>query len=200
MNQDLDQSDHDEPSAQWPEMGQLCEVRVLTRPHPALLDQDEFLRQCRFQAMRRGGPGGQHRNKVSSAVRLVHEPTGVIGEASERRDQSQNLSVAIQRLRLRLAIQYRTAGATANDTVSEQRRRWQGTNLKISESNPDHAAILTLLLDDLHRSGGQPSLVASLWQASTSSIVRFVAAVPPAFVLLNQWRVHHGRRPLKSSQ
>ena len=108
-----------ELAAQWPEQDQLPEVRWLTSPHPTLLNPEELQRQCRLQALRKGGPGGQHRNKVSSAVRLVHEPTGVVGEASERRDQSQNLSMAIQRLRLRLAIQYRTASSLSAET-SEQ--------------------------------------------------------------------------------
>lgn len=199
MNEERESGSSDDHVANWPSVEQLPKVRELPAPHPTLLDDEELKRQCRFQAMRRGGPGGQHRNKVSSAVRLIHEPTGVIGEASERRDQRQNMSVAIQRLRVRLAIQFRTTSTPVAESCSVQRRRWQATNLKISETNPDHAAILALLLDDLYRSGGQPSLVATLWQTSTSAIVRFIASAPSALELLNQWRAHFGRRPLKGT-
>ncbi|MGV3484757.1 MAG: peptide chain release factor family protein [Planctomycetaceae bacterium] len=157
-------------------------------------------RQCRLTAHRRGGPGGQHRNKVSSAVMALHLPTGVSAEASERRDQSENRRVALERLRLRLAIVLRSAGeelAQRTEVETELRARWQGRPLKIGESNFDRSAVLALVLNDLHRAGGQPSLVAGQWQISTSSLVHFVASVPPAFQLLNRWREHHHRSPLK---
>ncbi|MYJ01125.1 MAG: peptide chain release factor-like protein, partial [Chloroflexi bacterium] len=41
------------------------------------LPDEELLAQCRFERFRVSGPGGQHRNKTDSAVRLTHEPTGV---------------------------------------------------------------------------------------------------------------------------
>jgi ribosome-associated protein len=50
-----------------------------------------------------GGPGGQHRNKTASGVRLLHRPTGIVVGATERRSQSQNRSAALERLRERLA-------------------------------------------------------------------------------------------------
>jgi protein subunit release factor B len=49
------------------------------------------------------GPGGQHRNKTESGVRLTHRATGVTVSATERRSQSQNRGVALERLRERLA-------------------------------------------------------------------------------------------------
>ena len=51
---------------------------------------------------RASGPGGQHRNKTSSAVRIKHLPTGVIAIAAESRSQHRNRLVALERLRSRL--------------------------------------------------------------------------------------------------
>jgi protein subunit release factor B len=51
-----------------------------------------------------GGPGGQHRNKTASAVRLAHPPSGLAVTATERRSQAQNRGQALRRLRERLAL------------------------------------------------------------------------------------------------
>ncbi len=48
------------------------------------------------------GPGGQHRNKVSSGVRLTHRPSGITVTATERRSQYENREVAFERLAQRL--------------------------------------------------------------------------------------------------
>ena len=71
------------------------------------LSDDELMTQCRFERFRVSGPGGQHRNKTDSAVRLTHEPTGVVGYASERRSQGQNRSTALARLRRGIALEVR---------------------------------------------------------------------------------------------
>ncbi len=67
-----------------------------------LLDDDALLAQCEVQAHRASGPGGQHRNKAETAVRLVHQPTGVTVEGKDERSRTQNLRIALERLRERL--------------------------------------------------------------------------------------------------
>lgn len=91
--------------------------------HPAALPQDELLAACTVQRSRRSGPGGQHRNKVETAVVIRHEPTGVRAEASERRSQLANLTQATFRLRIELAIAHRTAPAAAPSPLWTRRRR-----------------------------------------------------------------------------
>lgn len=48
------------------------------------------------------GPGGQHRNRTRTAVRLRHLPSGIVVTATERRSQSHNLETAYKRLQARL--------------------------------------------------------------------------------------------------
>jgi protein subunit release factor B len=48
------------------------------------------------------GPGGQHRNRNATGVRLVHRPSGIVVTATERRSQAANLEVAYARLARRL--------------------------------------------------------------------------------------------------
>lgn len=67
-----------------------------------LLEDDALLGQCEIQVHRAGGPGGQHRNKVETAIRLVHQPTGVAAEGKDQRSKTQNLRKALERLREKL--------------------------------------------------------------------------------------------------
>jgi hypothetical protein len=169
-------------------------------PHPATQTPEELLAECGLRTQRRSGPGGQHRNKTSSGVFLHHEPTGIVAEATERRSQADNRAVALQRLRFRLAVEVRTPSVLDGPVSWEEtqlREDFCGKPLKINDSNEAKPAILTLVLNDLHASGGQPSAVAPHWETTTSSIVRLVKSHPAAFALLNAIRSHHGRSGLK---
>jgi ribosome-associated protein len=58
----------------------------------------KILRECRITVFRSGGPGGQKRNKVASAVRIQHIPTGVVTIGRRHRELSRNRKDAEDRL------------------------------------------------------------------------------------------------------
>jgi protein subunit release factor B len=65
----------------------------------AALPDEALLAECDERFFVAGGPGGQHRNKTATAVRLLHRPTGLVVTATERRSQRQNRGEALARLR-----------------------------------------------------------------------------------------------------
>jgi protein subunit release factor B len=65
-------------------------------------DIEALRRQVTIETFRSRGPGGQRKNKTETAVRLKHLPSGITVTATEHRFQSQNLSLAFERLQKRL--------------------------------------------------------------------------------------------------
>ncbi len=65
----------------------------------AITFQEISEKEITFQTMRSSGPGGQNVNKVNSAVRAIHKPTGIQVVAMDSRSQHQNKKMAIDRLK-----------------------------------------------------------------------------------------------------
>src|SRR5437763_3158001 len=78
-----------------------------SRSHWANLSDPQLLAQCAVDTYRASGPGGQKRNKTSSAVRLRHLPSGLIVIAEESRSQHENKAKAQRRLRRALFLHLR---------------------------------------------------------------------------------------------
>ena len=72
-----------------------------------LASDDALIAQCEVDRYRASGPGGQHRNKTESAVRLRHRLTGVSAIGEDSRSQAENKMHAVRRLRSAIAIQVR---------------------------------------------------------------------------------------------
>src|SRR5215211_2279306 len=76
----------------------------MTRATWTALTDEQLLAQCVVDTYRASGPGGQKRNKTSSAVRLRHPPTGLVVIAEESRSQHENRAKALRRLRQALYL------------------------------------------------------------------------------------------------
>jgi len=164
--------------------------------HPATLAEPNLLSGCRVTKTRRSGPGGQHRNKVETAVVVTHTATGIAAEANERRSQEANRKQAIQRLRVKLAIEVRTLSPSPNPSQLWQNRATGG---KIAV-NPEHADFPSLLAEALDHIGAAEFEMATAAKGlaiSSTQLAKLVRLAPAAFVWLNQQRANRGLHALK---
>ncbi|MEN1679179.1 MAG: peptide chain release factor-like protein [Planctomycetota bacterium] len=163
--------------------------------HPARLPLDDLADQCRSTRTRRSGPGGQHRNKVETAVVLTHEPTGVSAEANERRSQAANLAVAQQRLRVRLAIEVRAEASESPTDLWHERAA--GGQLAVNPEHEHYPALLSEALDVLAGVAWDDRLAAERLRVSRTQLVRFLQTEPRAIALLNTARADLGLGELR---
>ena len=121
-----------------------------------------------MQVFRSSGAGGQHVNKTSSAVRLIHRPTGMVVECQQERSQFQNRDKAMRILASRL---YEAEQEKISSEYTQQRRSQVGTgmrNERIRTYNfpqgrvTDHRIGLTLYKIDQIVNGGLDELIDAL--------------------------------------
>jgi hypothetical protein len=163
----------------------------VTFPDDKRLQPDEaLLRDCRVETFRGPGPGGQKRNKTSSAVRITHQPTGLSAIAGESRSQSQNKSTALRRLRLRMAIELRQpidpAGAKPD---------W--FRLDVSPRNEHYPAVVGFVLDTLAAVDWALAPAREVLGVGSSHLIKFLQAHPDVWTAVQQARTARGLHPLK---
>ena len=157
--------------------------------HPACVPEPELLKQCRVSFGRASGPGGQHRNKVETAVSLTHEASGLSATAAERRSQSDNKRTAARRLRLRLARELRRPIDPNHYRPSAlwQERR-QGEKLPVNPRNRDYPALLAEALDVVVARGFDVGGAAGVLGVTMSQLARLIRHDKAAFALVNDGR------------
>lgn len=163
--------------------------------HPASISDKELLAECDEARTRRSGPGGQHRNKVESAVVLTHRKTHVSAEANERRSQHENRRKAVFRLRVNLALQHRTDADPKPSALWNS--RCHAGQIRINPEHSDFPALLAEAIDVISARDFDVKSAAELLGCSTSQLVRFLKLEPRALALVNENRKTTGQRPLK---
>ena len=162
---------------------------MVDAPHPATVDEDALLRECDFTTGRVGGPGGQHRNRVDTAVFVVHRPTGIEAQATERRSQAENRRMAVRRLRRRLASHVRTlASRDTHDCIELWKRRRQGNKLPVNPDHEDYPGLLAEALDLIVARRYDMAGAAALLGVTMSQLSRLVHHDKGAFAKMNAGR------------
>ena len=158
--------------------------------HPACLPDEALLADVEATPGRAGGPGGQHRNKVSTSVRLLHRPSGVVALASESRSQPRNREQALLRLRGRLAVELRVAlDLSTFEPSALFVRRTGGGSLSVSPEHRDAPALVAEALDVLAAAGDDPESAARALRVSTSRLVKVLKLQPDVLRTCNaRWR------------
>ncbi len=170
---------------------------LMSNIHPSALPTDELLTECEIKKTRRGGPGGQHRNKVETAIVITHLPTKIVGQASERRSQLENREVAIERLRLNLAIGFRQTVDAERSPSKLWISRRRGQKISVSAKHFDFPTLIAEAMDFLASTEFDATVTSARLGVSTSQLVKLLKLAPPAFVWLNRNRIERKMGDLK---
>lgn len=164
-----------------------------------LLSDQALVQQCSVDHYRSSGPGGQKRNKTSSAVRLRHHPTGLSVTAADDRSQRVNVVRAIRRLREAIALhvrgkpgleRYRPSGSLASCITPEGR-------LAVGQRDARYFSAVREVLDVLAACEMRVSDAAERIGVSTAHLVKFIQNDPKVWERVNQMRAEAGVKPLR---
>jgi hypothetical protein len=164
--------------------------------HPARLPAEQLLQDCLVRRTRHGGPGGQHRNKVETAIEILHQPTGIVSFAAERRSQEANRQVAVFRLRTLLAIRVRSVNSSEVHPTELWQKRCRQQKIQCNERHDEFPAMLAEALDALDAKDFEPAVAAAALGCSSTQLIRFIAHQSEALDWLNQQREQRGLRRL----
>ncbi len=153
---------------------------------------ERFLADCQVETFRGPGPGGQKRNKTSSAVRITHKLTGLNAVAGESRSQAQNRANALRRLRLRVVIELRQPIDLGTFSLPI------GFSLKVSERNAAYPQVVGLVLDVLSACEWETGSARMALGVGSRPFTRFLRDDPELWIVVQSERAARGLRTLTS--
>lgn len=176
----------------------MAAITTTSRDEWLLAEDGRVLAQCQEHRYRASGPGGQHRNKTESAIRLVHQPTGITVTATERRSQHENRAVALQRLREAIAVGVRCPLDMTDIRLPECLvGAVSGGRVAIGRRDPRQLVLVAWLLDAIGAAGGRISEAAKVFGLTTSQVVSLLKQEPKRLAAANAIRAGAGLEPLR---
>ncbi|KAI8537102.1 hypothetical protein RHMOL_Rhmol10G0308200 [Rhododendron molle] len=175
------------------------------------LSDEKLMSRCEMDTFKVSGPGGQHRNKRESAVRLKHLSTGIVVQASEDRSQHKNRAAALARLQTKLALK---GSADISNMMSVKFLVWNTVNLdaysppqellqilpkrstirgsdcglRIGPNNPKFDLGMQALVDLIFAVEGSVSDAAKKLGLSTGALSRLILSDDSLRVVVNEYR------------
>jgi hypothetical protein len=168
------------------------------------LTEEQLLAQCEVDTYRASGPGGQKRNKTSSAVRLRHLPSGLLVIAEESRSQHENKARALRRLRQALFLKLRQPVPPEERTPEKlaahpeygPARDAEG-RLSLSPKDVRFWPAAGVVLDVLFAVEARLSEAAEALGTTTANLGDFLRSDDKLWEQANQMRQHFGHKPLR---
>ncbi|XP_010252271.1 PREDICTED: uncharacterized protein LOC104593895 isoform X2 [Nelumbo nucifera] len=161
------------------------------------LSDEQLMGQCEMDTFKASGPGGQHRNKRESAVRLKHVPTGIVAQAVEDRSQHKNRASALARLRTLLALkvrnklnldEYRPPLELLQILPAKSTMRTSDCGPQIGPNNPKFVLGMQALLDLIFAVDGSISDAAKYLGLSTGALSRLILSDDSLRMAVNELR------------
>lgn len=161
-------------------------------------DQD-LLEECDVQSLRHSGPGGQHRNKTETGVRLVHRPTGIVVTAFEERSQLRNREAALRRLKAALALHVRSDVDLEGYKPSPALRTiLPHAAQQVRANNERFWPGVADLLDVFVACNCEVAATAAVLAISTGALSRLLLSEPRLAARVNALRAERSLRPLRA--
>jgi hypothetical protein len=135
------------------------------------LSDSEFLKECEISAYKGSGPGGQHRNKTNSGVKLKIRNcklTPLESYSCDDRSSHINKLLALKKLRLKIALQIR------EEPAQQIPFPFPGTGGKISQDNALYPQFIADILDRINFCKGDLSEAAKMWNLSKSTLNKII--------------------------
>jgi hypothetical protein len=144
--------------------------------------------QLKIEFFRGPGPGGQKRNKTSSAVRITHAPSGLSATATEARSQAENRARAMDRLCHAITLHYRLAPVA-----------WEGPiQWRMNPSNDRYLAMVGWVLDHLQAHDWAVGDTARSIGTTTGKLIDFLQRDSALWTHVNRKRAEAGLGTLKT--
>jgi hypothetical protein len=167
------------------------------------LTDAQLLAQCEVDTYRASGPGGQKRNKTSSAVRIRHPASGLLVIAEESRSQYENRAKALRRLRQAFFLKVREELLSGDLLEKVQAlpdyagaRDAEG-RLHLGRKDPRYWPTVGVVLDVLQALGARVGEAAEALGVSTGNLIDFLQSDDKVWEQANQMRSRFGHKPLR---